>query len=325
MQDVEPNPDSPSHSAPSHHQAPNPRKRTTHPSDHDGDGIEDLLPAAAAMKKRRLDGSNSSTTARELRTGSDSRALRKPKKEIDVLELARARREAEDERARLDAEELKEAMEGMDVDAIRNAITFEVMELKIRDKPKQSKGEQSERWDEKWNGRKNFKKFHRKGEPQHNRGHAVIIPLEQVKKKSFGIGQEHWLEPGSRQKKGSQTAEHIQIEPVPDIDQEDESQFRRNTGRKQRTQQLESEEAEIVEDSVVLESTGSTTRVSQTQTQRSQRSTQQQKGKKRLGGELPKETMPPPKKKGRVLSRKDEDSDEGSDDDTKFKFSRRKR
>jgi nijmegen breakage syndrome protein 1 len=324
MQDVQPTRDASSPSDPSQRHAANPRKRNSHLTDGGEDGIEDLLPAAAAMKKRRLDGGNSSTKAQDLRNPSD-RALRKPKKEVDVLELARARREAEDEQARVDAEALKEAVEGMDVDAIRNAITIEVMELKIRDKPDQSNKEHSERWDEKWNGRKNFKKFRRKGEPQHNRGHGVIIPLEQVKKKSFGIGQEHWLESGSKQKKASQPTEQIQTVDVTAVNQEDESQFRRRTGRKQRNQQAESEEVEVVEDSVVPESTGSTTRVSQTQTQRSQRQTQSQKGKKRLGGELPKETMPPPKKKGRILSRKDENSDEGSDDDTKFKFSRRKR
>jgi nijmegen breakage syndrome protein 1 len=323
MQDVQRTSETPSHSAPT--QQANPRKRATPPSEDEGDALGALLPAAAAMKKRRLNGASSAVGQDKSRSTSDTRLTRKPKKEVDVLEVARLRREAADEKARLDAESLKEAMEGMDVDAIRNAITIEVMQLKIREKPDQANNDQSDRWDERWNGRKNFKKFRRKGEPQHNRGHAVIVPLEQVKKKSFGIGQEHWLESGSKQKKGSQATEQSQTVHVAADEEENDSQFRHKLGKKQRSQRAEPEEVEVVEDSVVPESTGGTIQVTQTQTQRTQTQTSTQKGKKRLGGEMPKATMQPPKKKGRVLRKKDDDSEEGSDDDTKFRFSRRKR
>jgi hypothetical protein len=329
---VQPIQESLSHSIPSQRPITNSRKRAIPLSDDDGedDGMDSLLPAAAAMKKRRLDAGTFTTRVDEkTQSKADAILARKPRKEIDVLEVARQRREAEDERARKNAEALKEAMEGMDVNSIRKSITMKVMELKIQAKPDESDKDQNERWNEKWNGRKNFKKFRRKGEPQHIRGHAVIVPLEQVKKKSFGIGQDHWLESASKQVKTSQAPGPSQTLCV-DADEEEESQSRRMPGRNRITRRPAPDvvdAVDVVDESIVPESTSSTTRVSQTQTQKTQTRTQPtQKDKKRLGGELPKGNMQPPKRrKGAPAKRKDDDSDDGSEDDTKFRFSRRKR
>ncbi|KAJ5734004.1 hypothetical protein N7493_002790 [Penicillium malachiteum] len=69
------------------------------------------------------------------------------------------------------------------------------MEMPVREKPTREAEETSDRWDDRWNGRKNFKKFRRKGEPLHARQRiqSVIVPLEEVTRKDFGVGEHYWV------------------------------------------------------------------------------------------------------------------------------------
>jgi nijmegen breakage syndrome protein 1 len=179
------------------------------------DIMETLAPAAAQLKRRRLE----ETAARQLRGESTppshrSMPITRPtvspppqpkriKKEvnIDVLEVARQRREQAAELARSEREALEEAMDGMDIDAIRKLAIIEEMPVERSMPPPARRiyGDESERWDDKWNGRKNFKKFRRRGaEGLIARVAKVIVPLEEVKKRDFGIGDDYWLEGGSR-------------------------------------------------------------------------------------------------------------------------------
>ena len=68
-----------------------------------------------------------------------------------------------------------------------------------------SNGNANARWDPTWNGRKNFKKFRRQGDPDAaniRRGtQNLIVPLEEVKKKTLGLGDDYWLESGSSKTK----------------------------------------------------------------------------------------------------------------------------
>lgn len=73
------------------------------------------------------------------------------------------------------------------------------MDLPLRDKGRKTPNvatdtQRSENWDPKWNGRKNFKGFRRKGEAPQRRGHAtkVIVPLVAIKLNDFGIGDKYW-------------------------------------------------------------------------------------------------------------------------------------
>ncbi|KAK3302755.1 uncharacterized protein B0T15DRAFT_562761 [Chaetomium strumarium] len=51
------------------------------------------------------------------------------------------------------------------------------------------------RWDPRWNGRKNFKRFRAQGEQAGRRAASrIIISLEEVKPKEDGIGDDYWLE-----------------------------------------------------------------------------------------------------------------------------------
>ncbi|KAI9768718.1 MAG: hypothetical protein M1840_004713 [Geoglossum simile] len=187
------------------------RKRSSPPSedeDHD-DVVNKILPAAAAMKKRRIAIGESSHYQMEIQGKTDpvkepsipQRAKsRKPRKEIDVLEAAREHREAEEDVARRDQEALEASLDGMEIDQIKNLALVEDMEViehPNRHPRVQAYGESGSRWDERWNGRKNFKRFRRRevGDGgQVRRGGGVIIGLEEVRKKDFGIGDGYWLE-----------------------------------------------------------------------------------------------------------------------------------
>lgn len=205
-----------------------PKKRSAAEMDGENDEelVDQLLPAAAAMKRRRIE--EEEETAR---TGKSTQRLfgriqeeaevekpRKPKKELNIKEVVRERREAEEDAARREEDGLRETMDGVDVEGMRNLAVVEEMELPNRaERPqrKQTKGTGS-RWDERWNGRKNFKKFRRQGEgTPARRGQSVIVPLEEVKKKDFGIGEEYWLESdkSKKQRKAKEQTSQSQSQP----------------------------------------------------------------------------------------------------------------
>lgn len=172
----------------------------------DEDVLDQLAPAATNLKRRRLadelakkrrgePSPPAPQPAAEVITKNPTKSKR-VKAEIDILEVARQRREKEEEIARAEREALQQAMDGMDIDQIRNLAIIEEMDVKRSAPPPgaSAHGDEGERWDDRWNGRKNFKKFRRRGEGSSSVLHKVIVPLEEVKKKDFGIGDEYWLE-----------------------------------------------------------------------------------------------------------------------------------
>ncbi|KAI9810034.1 MAG: hypothetical protein M1827_006732 [Pycnora praestabilis] len=198
------------------------RKRRSSPFDieNEEDMVDSLLPAAAAMKRRRIEQekenqrrgiplSDSLNPTQQAAAAEATKKSPKPKKEINVREVARTHLEAEEEAARLDQESLKASLQGMDVEQMRNLALIEEMEVKPRSghldaQHADAHGDAGNRWDERWNGRKNFKRFRRPGEgnDRSRRGQTVIVGLEEVKKKDFGIGDEYWLESDKHKKKG---------------------------------------------------------------------------------------------------------------------------
>ena len=169
---------------------------------------DDLLPAAAAMKRRRVEEEQearergvsieNNTFGRTSQSKNPPQKKNKPRKEIDVQEAVRERMQKQEEAARQDEESIQQTLEGMDLETMKNLAVVEEMEVIERtDRPprRDANGHTSERWNEQWNGRKNFKKFRRKGQgDQPRRGQSLMVPLEEVKKKSQGIGEEYWLE-----------------------------------------------------------------------------------------------------------------------------------
>jgi nibrin len=190
------------------------RKRTTPPVEYEEEEenfMDQLAPAAAALKRRRM----AEQTARRrrgevtppiemIRECPEPSSPAKVKKEINVLELARTQREKAEELARKEREALQESLNGMDIEAIRNLAIIEEMQITRPPPPQRpSREDDSDRWDDRWNGRKNFKRFRRRGEAS-NRArdfHRVIVPLEEVKKKDFGIGDDYWLETENQRRK----------------------------------------------------------------------------------------------------------------------------
>ena len=178
----------------------NPRKRpATQDEDDEEDVVDKLLPAATAMKRRRLEEERSGVLVERSNDTSQAEPPkekpRKPRKEVHIKDVVRERREAEEEAARRDEESLRDTLDGINIEDMKNLAVIE--EMKIREKPWQGQpmSDGSDRWDERWNGRKNFKKFRRRGDgPVTRRGATVMVPLEEVKKKDFGIGEDYWLE-----------------------------------------------------------------------------------------------------------------------------------
>jgi hypothetical protein len=154
------------------------------------DVLSSLLPGANAMKRRRAE-----TGQRKL-DDSMSRPkeeVHRPKRQkLDVLEAARQHREAEEDvqRQRREKEEAELQNSMKDVENLKGLAIVEEMEL-----PTRKLTDEDSRWHEQWNGRKNFKKFRRKGgshQPRH-RLQTVIVPLEEVTRKAFGIGEHYWV------------------------------------------------------------------------------------------------------------------------------------
>ena len=316
--------------------APEPRstKKRSAPSDNeDGDDInERLLPAAAAMKKRRI-GEEKQAQQRGLSSESSSgttnkqpeAAPKKPKSriEVNIQDAVRERREAEDEAARRDEETL--TLDGADIESMRNLAVIEEMELPDRHPPVRRKdangmGVVNERWDERWNGRKNFKKFRRSGggEPR-RRGPSVIVPLEEVKKKSQGIGEEYWLD-GEKGKKKRREKE-MEKERADQMNIDDEQPF---TTAREVPQEAESvdEQEEVASDVTTPRMTRGSAATNQThsrsQSQASGITRASTKGKR----PAPAGANGGARKKQMILKPVDEGSD--SEDDLKFRFKKRR-
>ncbi|KAJ5935849.1 hypothetical protein N7466_005396 [Penicillium verhagenii] len=156
----------------------------------DEDVVTDLLPGARAMKRRReeIDQGRHTRPARV-----EPEAAPRPKRaKLDIREAARKHRdEAEQQRQ---AKEDADLTQDVNIEDLRNLAIIEEMEMPIREAPsREDLG--NDRWDEQWNGRKNFKRFRRKGELRHARQRiqSLIVPLEEVRRKDFGVGEHQWI------------------------------------------------------------------------------------------------------------------------------------
>ncbi|KAJ5580316.1 uncharacterized protein N7459_006301 [Penicillium hispanicum] len=166
--------------------------------------VTDLLPGARAMKRRRVamdEGRHRSKTARV----EPERAPKSKRAKLDVLEAARKYREEEEQQRQA---EDHSPLQEIGVEDLKNLAIVEEMDVPVRNLPQREDGS-SDRWDERWNGRKNFKRFRRKGEPGNarQRVQSVIVPLEEVTRKEFGIGGHYW----SSNRKSPQREERGQL------------------------------------------------------------------------------------------------------------------
>lgn len=153
------------------------------------DAVSDLLPGARAMKRRRAEMADRHPEGKTIAPEPEAPERKRPK--LDVLEAARKHREDE-ELQRKAEEDPNPDLGDVDVEQLKNLAIVEDMDIPIRHAPART-NENLDRWDEQWNGRKNFKKFRRKGEPRSRaRVQTVIVPLEEVTRKDYGIGDHYW-------------------------------------------------------------------------------------------------------------------------------------
>ncbi|GKT65028.1 GPI mannosyltransferase [Colletotrichum tofieldiae] len=195
------------------HETTNRRSQRKRPAAQD-DNIEDIIPTAAAVKRRRIAAGEEAVPRQkspEAPKALEPKAVpkaKKIKKEIDVLDVARQQREEMEARAKAEREDLANLPNDVDLSEIRRLHIVE--EMPIRQPTANSSHSQDAengRWDPRWNGRKNFKRFRPRGELTGRPPQKVIVPLTQVKTKEFGIGDDYWLEDSQSKKKGNKNQE----------------------------------------------------------------------------------------------------------------------
>ncbi|TPX22532.1 hypothetical protein DIZ76_014406 [Coccidioides immitis] len=152
------------------------------------DGVSELLPGATAMKQ------HFNGRTRRAATPPPQPPPRSKRPKLDVIKAVRQHREAEDRAAmaRWEEEETAAIVDGMDLSRIQNLAIIEEMPVLEKARPDRPSNGDGDRWDDRWNGRKNFKKFRRKGDGgvQH-RIQAIIVPLEEANRRTFDAGSEH--------------------------------------------------------------------------------------------------------------------------------------
>jgi nibrin len=199
------------------------KKRTQNES-----SIDNLLPAAASMKRRRVENGgkvNPRPATRPLPEATQPRkrifkktAIQQQDFDVeDDLEEAERRNE---ERAEQD--DRVEPLTAEEIAEVQELLQFEEMAVQPSRKAAQRNQRDSDRWDPRWNGRKNFKKFRKQGgRPQPLRGMKATIRLEEARKKDILLGSVPWGNPVNNDESGK-------VGRTYDSDGNDDSQFRRS-------------------------------------------------------------------------------------------------
>jgi hypothetical protein len=167
-----------------------------------------MFPGLATMKRRRTEaaarGEKSASKApavkakeKEKNEGEELKAKVKKDKEAekDIKARIAAQRKAEEEKRRKD-DEAEEEIRNMDPDDVPEIKHQPVIfELPVR--PPRPNLTSSENPD--WDGRPNYKKFRRKGSDRRRapgETQRLMVPLEEVSTRGYGLGDEYWLEHG---------------------------------------------------------------------------------------------------------------------------------
>ncbi|KAK1247235.1 hypothetical protein MKX07_002144 [Trichoderma sp. CBMAI-0711] len=172
----------------------------------EADLMEGMAPAVAKFKRQRLERGGrfaepspepAPEEPEQAEPTSEKKKKKKVKEEIDVLALAAKNREEAEARARAEAEDLAQLPEDIDLAEIRRLHIVEEIQPRPADRASDRTREQDiadGRWNPKWNGMKNFKKFRKRGEATGRQPARVIVALTEVKAKEFGVGDNYWLE-----------------------------------------------------------------------------------------------------------------------------------
>jgi len=343
------------------------RKRPASPiiEEEERDIMETMAPTIAALKRRRLAREEATPlppapTVKEKPAPAPAKPAKKTKKEIDVLEIARKRRE-EEEKAKAERERLQEQLKSMDIHE-RPEIQIIEMEVKRSVPPRTAaRADESDRWEDQWNGRKNFKKFRRRGGVAGPVQEKIIVPLEEVKTKDFGIGDEYWDDGDSQRRrkkdkgKGRETQEvsqrNMEIQGRPSKKSQSrapekaarilasEAEDELGVGDVWKGDQLSSDsDLEIVAPPTPKRVAASTSRSQRSQPQRLVDKTNEtqnldlpgrsggvaERGSKRAAEKVLTKPAPAKKAKQTKLAKVARDSDESDDDELKFRFKKKR-
>ncbi len=310
------------------------QKRGAPPED---DLMEGMAPAAARFKRQKIAmGSDFAAETPESPPPEPAKPVKKEKREINILAEAARHRQEQEARARAEQEDLAQLPDDIDLAEIRRLNIVEEVELRKPESTMRTRDQDiaDGRWDPKWNGTKNFKKFRRRGEITGRQPARTIIAVDEVQSKKFGVGDNYWLEEETvpRINSGSRLQSAPRGESPQPISQIS-SGLSRNTGKTSERpvdQNDDSDAADPEEDEDSQPPRGSygrrtaTRGSTSTRGSRSQSSAQtsQSLGKRpassTLSGQSSKRPRPPPQ------PIQVEDSEEDSDDELKFRFGRRR-
>ncbi|PNY28547.1 Nibrin [Tolypocladium capitatum] len=316
-----------SQSQPAASGSPQKRRASPLPEDNLMDG---MAPAAARFKRRRLERGDAFASPSPEPAPAPTKAPSKKKvKETDILAMAARHREEEEARARAEKEDLANLPDDVDLAEIRRLNIVEEMPVRVPGRASLRTREQEiadGRWDPRWNGVKNFKKFRRRGEALGRQPARVIVPLAQVKNKEFGVGDNYWLEYESGQRTKPLSASHPSLRetanPAPSVP----SPRRRNTGFVVEDSGDDDEDNGTVPPAESAPAGTHGTRTSATQSQRNTGSqasghTSQSQGKRpaqeSASDQRTKRPRPAPRRTEVAAS-------DDSDDGLKFRFGRRR-
>ncbi|KAH7313493.1 hypothetical protein B0I35DRAFT_274119 [Stachybotrys elegans] len=200
------------------------RKRKASPLSHD-DLMEGMAPAVDRFKRQRQESGRTFASPTPEPAPVEvakprAPAKKKIKKEMDVLAMAAQHREEEEARARAEREDLARLPDDVDLSEIRRLNIVEEMPVRMPSAGRTREQDIADgRWNPKWNGMKNFKKFQRRGEATGRPLARTIVPLVQAKHKEFGIGDDYWLDDEGSQakKKGVSQVSVQESEPQPSV------------------------------------------------------------------------------------------------------------
>ncbi|PTB68797.1 hypothetical protein BBK36DRAFT_1166684 [Trichoderma citrinoviride] len=323
------------------------RKRAPSPVP-EADLMEGMAPAVAKFKRQRLErGGRFAEPSPEPapeepeQAKSTSETKKKVKEEIDVLALAAKNREEAEARARAEAEDLARLPEGIDLAEIRRLQIVEEIPLRPTDRASERTREQEiadGRWNPKWNGMKNFKKFRKRGEVTGRQPARTIIALTEVKAKEFGVGDNYWLEDVSSDRRRGTTSQRSAVgaseaRNSPFVEPERPTTTTRGASSA-RIIASDSDEDEVAEATPEVSSARAAASRRGGSREESQRATRSQltggqsratSQAKRAATEPAAARDAPPPKRSRVAPKllEVEDSDD-SDDELKFRFGKRR-
>lgn len=302
------------------------RKRPASPVPED-DLMSGMAPSAARFKRQRIErGEDVSASNPEPEESSQTAQISPPKKikkEIDILAVAAQNREEEEARARAEKEDLANLPDDVDLSEIRRLNIVEEMEVRA---PAQSRTREQDvatgRWDPKWNGIKNFKKFRRRGQVTGRQPARVIVPLTEVKSKEYGVGDDYWLEDEDTQRKKKTVSQPSGRESQPSAPAPSSSR----TNQRRVVVSEDSDEEEEEETPILSSSRTRNARAAATPSQsntRTQSSRTTSQGSKRAAAAEPAKEQPTKRARSTRKVFEVADSDD-SDDELKFRFGKRR-